>query len=566
MKKDGFIGRDRELEALEREYSRSGFGMFVLYGRRRVGKSTLIRKFIEGKRAVAMTAVKSDFKRNMALLRSTVPDSYRTSTEPTAEDVLDSWAAMSEDGRLIVVIDEYPYLANSFLSFSSILQNRIDVSFTGCDMFIILCGSSIGAMEDGVLGYESPLYGRRTAQMMMSPLTYLECRPYLDGFSELDCLRIYGMVGGIPAYLKMFDSSRGLDRCVIDNFLRDTAFFRLEPDYILREELRDPSTFSSLIAALANGKARLNEIADDAGISTSLASAKLSELVRLQIVEKTAPFGEASKKKTGYVLSDNMFRFCYRFVYGSYVPIDSSEEEASVKRIMSGMQTYMGHVFESACRMYARRNMGFNSVGTWWGSDPATKESAEIDVIAYDQGDPDGTVLFGECNCRSSPMAIEELDHLMKSSMLVRCRERRYALFSAGGFSESVVLAAEEQGIALIGLEDLYSPEARRCHSAARHSVRPAIHHPRMTEAPTPETIPDANLTDALSPTAPWSAHWMPVASSRAAPMTRALLFCRRSTKNDATAHPAKAPSRSPVSLMQMGICEPLRMKDLPAS
>ena len=461
MKKGEFIGRNRELEALEREYAKPGFGMLVLYGRRRVGKSTLIKKFIEGKKAVAMTAVKSDSKRNMALLRSTVPDSYRTSTEPTAEDVLDSWAAMSEDGRLIVVIDEYPYLANSFPSFSSILQNRIDDSFSGCDMFIILCGSSIGAMEDGVLGYESPLYGRRTAQMMMSPLTYLECRPYLKGFSDADCLRIYGMVGGIPAYLKMFDPSRGLEQCIIDNFLRDTAFFRLEPDYILREELRDPSTFSSLIAALANGKSRLNEIADDAGISTSLATAKLSDLIRLRIVDKTVPFGEASKKKTGYILSDNMFRFCYRFVYGSYVPIDSSEEESSVKRIMSGMQTYMGYVFESACRTYARRNMGFNSVGTWWGSDPATKTSAEIDVIAYDQDDPDGTVLFGECKCRASPITIEVLDHLMKSSMLVRCRERRYALFSTGGFSESVVSAAEEHGIVLVSLEDLYSPSAR---------------------------------------------------------------------------------------------------------
>ncbi len=458
---DGFIGRERELEALEREYSKPGFGMFVLYGRRRVGKSTLLRRFAEGKRVASMTGVKNDYKRNLALLRSTVPESYRISVEPTPEDVLDSWAAMSKDGRLVVVIDEYPYLANSFPSFSSILQNRIDDVFSGCDIFLILCGSSIGAMEDGVLGYESPLYGRRTSQLMMLPLTYLESRPFLKGFSDAECLRIYGMVGGIPAYLKMFDSSVGLDRCIVDRFLTDTAFFRMEPDYILREELREPSTFSSLISALAAGKFRLNEIADEAGMDTSLATAKLKELMRLQIVEKVVPFKEKSKKKTGYVLADNMFRFCYRFIEGSYVPLDASEEESSLRRIESGMQTYMGYVFERVCRTYVRRNMGFNTVGVWWGSDPTTRTAAEIDIVAYDYDDPDGTVLFGECKCRNSPVTIEVLENLMRSSKLVECGERRYALFSTGGFSDSVVSAAEESGIALIGLDELYSDEAR---------------------------------------------------------------------------------------------------------
>ncbi len=458
---DGFIGREKELDALEREYSKKGFGMFVLYGRRRVGKSTLLRRFSEGKRTVTMTGAKNDPKRNLALLRSTVPDDYRISTEQSPEDVLDSWAAMSKDGRLVVVLDEYPYLANSLPWFSSVLQNRIDDAFSGCDIFLILCGSSIGAMEDGVLGYESPLYGRRTAQLMMLPLTYLESRPFLKGFSDAECLRIYGMVGGIPAYLKKFDPAVGLDRCIVDGFLTDTAFFRMEPDYILREELREPSTFSPLIAALASGKFRLNEIADEAGIDTSLATAKLKELMRLRIVEKVVPFKEKSKKKTGYVLSDNMFRFCYRFIEGSYVPLDASEEESSLRRIGSGMQTYMGYVFEAACRTYVRRNMGYNTVGVWWGSDPTAKTTAEIDVVAYDYDDPDGAVLFGECKCGSSPVTVEVLDDLVRSSKLVDCGERRYALFSTGGFSDAVVSAAKENGIALVGLEELYSPEAR---------------------------------------------------------------------------------------------------------
>ncbi len=183
--------------------------------------------------------------------------------------------------------------------------------------------------------------------------------------------------------------------------------------------------------------------------------------MRLQIVEKVVPFKEKSKKKTGYVLSDNMFRFCYRFIEGSYVPLDASEEESSLRRIGSGMQTYMGYVFEAACRTYVRRNMGYNTVGVWWGSDPTAKTTAEIDVVAYDYDDPDGAVLFGECKCRNSPMTIEVLDNLVRSSKLVDCGERRYALFSTGGFSEAVASAAKENGIALVGLEELYSPEAR---------------------------------------------------------------------------------------------------------
>lgn len=456
-----FIGREKELDALEREYSKPGFGMFVLYGRRRVGKSTLIRRFISDKRAVHVTGVKSDYRRNVAALRASVPERYRSSTEMTPEDVLGAWASMSTDGRLVVVIDEYPYLANAFPSFSSVLQNHIDDVFSGCDVFIILCGSSIGAMEDGILGYESPLYGRRTSQMLMAPLTYLEAVPFLKGFDRSECLRIYSMVGGIPAYLLMFDPSKGIDRCIADLFLADTAFFRMEPEYMLREELRDPSSYSSVIAAMASGKFRLSEIADEASMDSAAASAKLSQLMRLHIVEKVVPYGEKSGRKTGYRLADNMFRFCYRFIIGSYVPFTQEEEASSLRRIENGMPAYMGHVFEDVCRTYTRRNLGCNAVGTWWGADPATRSSAEIDVVGCDIDDPDAPVLFGECKCTRSPVTIDILDDLMKASLLVRCRERRYVLFSAGGFSEKVVEASEKGPVTLVSMDDLYS--GRRC-------------------------------------------------------------------------------------------------------
>ncbi|MDO5861468.1 MAG: ATP-binding protein [Thermoplasmata archaeon] len=453
-----FVGRETELNALEELYAKNGYTTMVVYGRRRVGKTALLKEFANGKRCVFFTAVQRNMKANIARFLAAIPAEHRPMTvNPGFEDLLGAVGRMADGGRTVLIIDEFPYLAQTDPSITSRFQAYIGDELEAKDIMIIVCGSSMAAMLNGVLSSKSPLFGRRTSQLKVEPMDYAQSALLLDGFDNDQKFRIYSMVGGIPMYLRMFDSSKSLDENVTELFLRPQGYMRQEPSMLLQMEMRDPAVYSDILSALANGRGRLSEIATYADVESSTASIKLSELMFLGLVDKVTPFGEKPGKKTRYVLGDNLLRFHYAFIDDTDVPYTEEEVQTFLRYIDGGIRTYLGRTFEGVCRRYCRRRRGCLKVGTWWGTGPGSKVTEEIDIVGSEMPDGSGWLLFAECKYRTRPMGTDELETLVRRSSYVDCKERRYALFSASGFEDELRERAEDEGVTLVTLDDLYS-------------------------------------------------------------------------------------------------------------
>ena len=458
-----FVGREEEMEELELSFSARGFRMVVVYGRRRVGKTELLERFAEGKRCVFFTARNDTAENNMSALLEEIPARYVVGRTSMSQ-ILESVALMAEDraeGKLLFVVDEFPYLAESVPGAASALQIAVDKRLKGIDMMVVLCGSSMSSMVEGVLSSKSPLYGRRTGSMKVEPLGFPDACRMLEGFGTDDAFRIYSMVGGVPAYLELFDPGKGLDGNVSDLFLRRTGFFQNEVDFLMREEMRSPAIYTAVIAAIAKGKGRISEIADATRLETSAVSKRVSDLIELGIVRRSAPFGEASERKSRYVICDNYIRFNFAVLAGHTVRNTDESRAAALSRMRSEMDSYMGRAFEDVCRAHCIARLGCTEAGSWWGQDPARRETAEIDIVGADTASGDGVLLFAECKHTRAKAGLSELNLLKQRSMLVRCEGRRYALFSASGFDDDLAAVAGEEGVALVSMEDLRRGRSR---------------------------------------------------------------------------------------------------------
>lgn len=274
-----FVGRERELETLERLYATDMFQMPVVYGRRRVGKTSLIGKFVEGKPAVLFTARESSAKENLTALSRAVhefvsADGARSLDTPapvyaTFGEVIDQVFSLAKTQRIIFVIDEYPYLAQSYRPLSSLLQEKIDQAKESSKLFLVLCGSSMSFMEHQVLGGKSPLYGRRTAQLKVEPFDVFDAKKLLEGVPAEDAVAWYGMVGGVPLYVEQHDRALTLEENIAENILRVDSFLFGEPESYLQQELRDPAMYNAVVQAIASGIGKPVEIADAAGIASA---------------------------------------------------------------------------------------------------------------------------------------------------------------------------------------------------------------------------------------------------------------------------------------------------------
>lgn len=453
-----FVGRKEEMEELERVYRSTGYDLMVVYGRRRVGKTELLERFSEGKRCVFFTGRNDTPGNNISAFLEEIPTKYIAGRE-TIGQVLESVALMAEDGtdgRLLLIIDEFPYLVNSIPGTVSNLQIAIKKRFEKLNIMIVLCGSSVGAMIDGVLSKKSALYGRRSGEIPLEPLDYLDAREMLVGFTRDEALAIYGMVGGVPAYLQKFNASKGLDTNIADLFLRRYGPFQDEVDFLMREEMRSPEAYIAVINAIARGKTRISDISDATKESTALTSKRIADLVKLGFVRRNTPYRGDSTKRTGYVLNDNYLRFHYAILAGHTVRNTDESRAAAVRRIRGELDSYLGRIFEDVCRTYCLKNLGCTEAGNWWGPDPVRRETAEIDIVGADTEAEDDILLFAECKYTNSDVGLSELNTLKERSMLVECEGRRYALFSAAGFDEKLVRVAEMEGVTLVSMDDLY--------------------------------------------------------------------------------------------------------------
>ena len=450
-----FIGREAELKKLNEMYHSNNYECAIIYGRRRVGKTTLIKEFIKDKKAVYFLAREADGAVNLIRFSD---DVYAvTAKELKGNSFFADWEKafdyiyhVAKEKRMVLVIDEYPYLAGGFHPISSILQAHIDNQLKSSKLFLILCGSSMSFMENQVLGYKSPLYGRRTAQFRITAFNFLDSLPFFEGFEKEEKAILYGITGGIPEYLIKINPQKTVKDNIIDLFLTTSGYLYEEPSNLLKQELREPATYNGIIEAIAGGASRLNEIATKCNIESNKCAKYLKSLISLGIVKKEIPVTETLSKKSVYLLEDMMFRFWYRFVFPHMSGIVSGFGEAIYDyEIRENLSGYMGLVFEEISKQYIieqakQNNLPFlvGRIGRWWGSNPKEKRQEEIDILAFNKD----KAIFGECKWKNASVGIDVLNELRAKSEIFSYKNKWFWIFAKRGFTNELIDESEKLG------------------------------------------------------------------------------------------------------------------------
>ena len=459
-----FIGRESELALLNNLYTSDKFEFVVMYGRRRVGKTALISEFIKDKKAIYFMGVESNLKQNLENFSKNIME-FNTGL-PTDisfssfQAGLEYIIKLAENERIILVIDEYPYVAKASESLASTLQMVIDKHKGSSKLMLILCGSSMSYMEDKVLAYKSPLYGRRTAQIKLQPFEFTDVYKYFNKFSDEEVALIYGMVGGTPQYLLQINENITIEENIKCTFLTSSSYLFEEPENLLKQEVREPAIYNAIITAIAGGASRLSEVSGKVGETTSVCTTYIKSLIGLGLVKKELPFGEKVSKKTIYMIDDNLFRFWYRFVPENSSIIMRGAIDVAYKRIEPHIPTYMGKVFEEICKEYlwkllikGRSPVQFGELGRWWGNDKKSKSQTEIDIMGEEDKD---TAIFAECKWTNEKVDVGVLELLEKRAGMFNYKNTYLYLFAKSGFTKGCIdRAVKAEKVKLISYKDI---------------------------------------------------------------------------------------------------------------
>lgn len=459
-----FIGRERELKALNKLYSSNKFEFAVIYGRRRIGKTELIKQFLGDKKAIYFIGIESNAKLNLENFSKSILEfntGIRADTSfSNFQAALEYVFQLAENDRIILAIDEYPYVARSSKSLASTLQLLIDKYKDTSKLMLILCGSSMSYIEDNVLSYKAPLYGRRTAQIKLLPFDFEETCRYLADMSGEDKALMYGAVGGTPQYLLQVSDKLSVEENIKNTYLNPISFLYEEPTNLLKQEVREPAIYTAIITAIATGASRMADISTKVGEDTSVCTTYIKNLISLGIVQKETPYGEKASRKTIYSIADNMFRFWYRFVLENNSIIARGADDLAYKRIEPYFTDYMGKVFEDISAQYlwkllvsGKSPIEFTSLGRWWGNDPRTKSQTEIDIM----GEHDkNSALFAECKWTNEKVDLGVLETLVQRSELFAYKNVHLFLFAKSGFTKGCIDKAAELGnVTLVTYADI---------------------------------------------------------------------------------------------------------------
>lgn len=464
-----FVGRARELGWLEEQYASGRYEMSIVYGRRRVGKTTLIREFIKDKRAIYFLATEASEETNLRLLsrgiHAVLNPGMGLAPFMSFEDAFAYVAQQAKEQRLIFVIDEYPYLAASVQGLSSLLQRAIDLHFRQGQAFIILSGSSMSFMEQQVLGQKSPLYGRRTAQYRVDPFDFSQTMLYLRGMSPQDAAVCYGVTGGVAEYLSFLDPALPIRDNLIRLFFESRGRLYEEPRNLLSQELRDPRLYNDLLYAIAGGAARHGEIAAAVRKPSSDISPYLKTLQELRIVARESSVGKQGSSKALYRIDDMMYRFWFRFVRLGQSEIELGRGDAYYDAVVAPMLSdYMGRVFEALVQEFMRLPQisatlpeRLREQGRWWGTDAQARREVEIDYVGLGES----LKVLGEAKWRAEKTGPAVLADLKERGRLLS-GNKLYCLFSKSGFTPQLSEQAKgDDSLRLYRFDDMAAAFAR---------------------------------------------------------------------------------------------------------
>jgi AAA+ ATPase superfamily predicted ATPase len=427
-----FKDREKELRFLEGLVGKPT--LLVMYGRRRVGKTELLKEFSRKTGAVYLLARRESKKDQLDKLSREI--SSALGDKSLEERPFPSYDALFEyigGIKKPVIFDEFPYLVESSPELPSILQDHWDNRLSKGKPYIVLCGSSVSMMEN-LLGYKSPVYGRRTEQVLLEPLSFKDARDFLPGPVE-DQVEAYAVLGGTPGYL--LELERGLKETIMGKILQKNSFLGRDPEFVLREELSEPRNYFSIIRAIAGGGTKLGEICSETGLSRSIVIKYLSVLSDLQIIERRVPFGgKKSSRKGIYLLKDNYFRFWFRFAFENFEYIEQDFQEKLYREIIAPrLDAFVGRAFEEICLSWAREEYDMPFSAWWSGED-------EIDGV----GKGKRTVLLeAKWSRMSAKEARKALDSLREKAE--RAGFKGEYVLCAKGFSSRPRLSKGERAI-----------------------------------------------------------------------------------------------------------------------
>lgn len=398
-----FIGRTSELALLEEAHAARGSVLLPVYGRRRVGKSELLVRFLKDHRGVYFVGKTAPAGLQ---LRELLGEAARVLDEPLlaslpAEDwkqrLIDIESRFQGTGKLVLVLDEFQWIVGASPELPSVLQELWDRRWKASGrVMLVLCGSYVGFMEREVLGAKSPLFGRRTGQIQLRPFGYREAAAFHPSWSIAQKAAAYFVCGGIPEYLKAFSESRSVEQNIEACLLEEFAPLFREPDFLLREELRDVAGYYGLLLAIAAGYHGTAAIAAHAGLPERNLHYYLQQLIELGYVGRHHPLaGKKVTRNVRYILEDPLLRFWFRFVFPNLSFIQSAgAKEAYRVKVRPELSAYFGGCFERLCRealphVYRREHLNATfEIGEYWD------KSTQIDVVGMRD---DGRTDLGEC-------------------------------------------------------------------------------------------------------------------------------------------------------------------------
>ncbi len=471
-----FIGRVEELSRLEAEYKRNS-GFVVIYGRRRVGKTTLIKQFLKEKDSFYFLATEElesqSMKRFLGVIARTTKNSLLS--RASFHDWVDLFQLIVEykpEQKKVLVIDEFPYLVKMNPAFPSILQNAWDEVLKDNNVMLILSGSFIGMMQKHALSYDSPLYGRRTSQIRLCPL------PFTDVYAEQEnsfdaAVEQYAITGGVPKYLEFFEYSEDFMETLKETALSKSGFLYEEPYFLLRSESVAAVNYFSIIKTIADGNHKLGKIAGVLGQETSALTPYLSTLMDLGFVEKRTPVTEKNPEKSRkglYFIADNYIRFWFRYIYpykgeleldNMQIVLDEMNKDFRTKFIAFAYEDICRDIFRSLCSQ-AAIDFTPSRIGSYWLND--IDGDTEVDVMAVDHQNK--KIFAGECKYHEKPVDAAVLFSLKEKVMhnadihkSFPDYEVIYGVFSKSGFTARMRDAAENQEAVILIQENQVVPE-----------------------------------------------------------------------------------------------------------
>jgi len=459
-----FINREKELGWLNKQYKRAEkeAQLLILYGKRRVGKTELVRHFIRDKKSIYYLANRTTTRTQLQDATNVFASGFGDKHISTAQFA--DWRAFFDyigqkmkqsSKRTILIFDEFPFLVESNSGMSSFFQYAWDMWLKNTKAVVILMGSSISMMYQHALARNAPLYGRRTGQWLLEPFTYDQAKNFYPNQKFERTFPLYAISGGIPAYARVFDGRKTFEQNIQNSILSEGSFLSVEPELLLSDEFIDPRSYLTILKAIGLGRTRFSQILQDTDLQATALPGYLKTLINLRLVKREIPVTEKipeKSKKGNYSLADAFLRFYFSFIFPHSSLIKSGKHKELFEQHGKLLTSLVAKSYEDTTSEFIEKAIQqgalppFERLGRWWD------KNTEIDLVGLNK--VENRILFVETKWKKNQLGIGVLQDLRQKSQEVKWgsknRKEFFALVAKNGFTKNLIKQAQKEGVLLI--------------------------------------------------------------------------------------------------------------------